>query len=639
MRHLLIFLLLCLPCLAATYYVSKTGNDTSGDGTLGTPWASIQKGVNALRAGDTLYIRVGTYYESVTAPALCTGTVGNVITISSYQNEEVVIEGAAVATGWAQCTANTAGLKDISGTVNPNYANIYWADIPASQLPYLSSAMMFEVGTRLRIASEPDQDRAFGVNHSLMTPLTAEAFGVKTYVIDSDLNEIDDYWNGCYLKIWLHLNNNNDSDAVISDFEQSTGKMTLASSLPANIGEGATGPDAYYIANHPLGLDTAGEYIHTTTADPNGNYRFFVWPVDTADLTTGISVSNQAIITGISLRSYTTLNGVTVRGMFSHGIYIEGLTGTHKSNISITNCKVNNVRASGVYALYVDDSLVDNCTITLTGLRGVMFNTGLRNKTTDCVIAETYETNVSLWAQTDGRVLRNTLYGSQGGHGQGITIYTGCDDMLIADNRIVISSSNDGGYLITVNAPVTFNTPVDIVFCNNIMVRDGSGNVIQSHSLGTGNMAFFNNVMYSTSSSNMLIAATGNFLFVNNVMGGGVIREDAAMVVTSTKITSKNNLFTTLPGYTRDASDIDGTAYAMSDLFVNATTATYNGRPKPVGPLIMTGLAMTAYLKSWGLRDEYPDYNFTKDGAGFSWESTPSIGAMEDAYPSYILSF
>jgi hypothetical protein len=56
---LVFFLLSC--CLnAATYYVATTGSDTN-PGTLSQPFLSLQRGVNAAAAGDTIIVRDGTY--------------------------------------------------------------------------------------------------------------------------------------------------------------------------------------------------------------------------------------------------------------------------------------------------------------------------------------------------------------------------------------------------------------------------------------------------------------------------------------------------------------------------------------------------------------------------------------------------
>jgi hypothetical protein len=78
---------------AATYYVATTGND-SYPGTQSQPFRTIKKGVSALRAGDTLYIRGGTYPEAIdsNAQALPTGTSwSNAPLISAYPGETVTL--------------------------------------------------------------------------------------------------------------------------------------------------------------------------------------------------------------------------------------------------------------------------------------------------------------------------------------------------------------------------------------------------------------------------------------------------------------------------------------------------------------------------------------------------------------------
>ena len=76
-----------------TYYVAPTGND-SNPGTLSEPWRTIQHAAGALIAGDTVYIRAGTYRERV-VPAN-SGSAGNVITYAAYPGEVVTINGTGV---------------------------------------------------------------------------------------------------------------------------------------------------------------------------------------------------------------------------------------------------------------------------------------------------------------------------------------------------------------------------------------------------------------------------------------------------------------------------------------------------------------------------------------------------------------
>src|SRR5664279_1798551 len=61
--------------LATEYYISPTGSD-SNPGTLAAPWGTIQKGADTAVAGDTVWIRGGTY--KITTPH----TSGSGITFS-----------------------------------------------------------------------------------------------------------------------------------------------------------------------------------------------------------------------------------------------------------------------------------------------------------------------------------------------------------------------------------------------------------------------------------------------------------------------------------------------------------------------------------------------------------------------------
>ena len=53
------------PILATEYFVSRLGNDAHAGTTREAAFASVQKGVDALRPGDTLTIASGEYFEAV----------------------------------------------------------------------------------------------------------------------------------------------------------------------------------------------------------------------------------------------------------------------------------------------------------------------------------------------------------------------------------------------------------------------------------------------------------------------------------------------------------------------------------------------------------------------------------------------
>jgi parallel beta-helix repeat protein len=104
------FLVLALPIIsapgwAATYYVATTGNDSNAGTTLTAPLKTISKAVSKVVAGDTVYVRGGTYREFVKIPGTG-GTASAPIKILNYSGETPVIKGSQVVTGWTKHSGN-----------------------------------------------------------------------------------------------------------------------------------------------------------------------------------------------------------------------------------------------------------------------------------------------------------------------------------------------------------------------------------------------------------------------------------------------------------------------------------------------------------------------------------------------------
>lgn len=76
---------------AATYFVAANGSD-SNSGTMQQPFATFNRAAGLLQPGDALYARGGTYYQTVYVAA--SGSSASPITISAYNGENVVIDGA-----------------------------------------------------------------------------------------------------------------------------------------------------------------------------------------------------------------------------------------------------------------------------------------------------------------------------------------------------------------------------------------------------------------------------------------------------------------------------------------------------------------------------------------------------------------
>ena len=99
-----------------TYYVapSASGGSNSNAGTsLAAPFETLAHAIDQLTAGDILYIREGTYRETITIDE--DGSSGNLITIQNYNNEVVTIDGTVDVTGtWST-------YNDVSGAYQLSY--------------------------------------------------------------------------------------------------------------------------------------------------------------------------------------------------------------------------------------------------------------------------------------------------------------------------------------------------------------------------------------------------------------------------------------------------------------------------------------------------------------------------------------
>ena len=82
----------------AVYYISPTGNDTTGTGSISAPWFTLEKAWDNIVAGDIVYMRGGTYnYLKTQWLTGVTGTSGNIISLLNYPGEIPIIQPA---TGW-----------------------------------------------------------------------------------------------------------------------------------------------------------------------------------------------------------------------------------------------------------------------------------------------------------------------------------------------------------------------------------------------------------------------------------------------------------------------------------------------------------------------------------------------------------
>lgn len=76
------------------YYVSPTGDNSYQGTEEAYPWQTIQKAAGALEAGDTVFIKAGTYHERVIPQN--SGSDGGEITYAAYPGDVVTVDGSGI---------------------------------------------------------------------------------------------------------------------------------------------------------------------------------------------------------------------------------------------------------------------------------------------------------------------------------------------------------------------------------------------------------------------------------------------------------------------------------------------------------------------------------------------------------------
>ena len=97
------------------YYISPTGSDANGDGSISNPWASLTKAQSAVRSvnqamsGDVIVnLRGGTYFlgSTLELTPLDSGSNGFFVRYAAYGVEKPVVHGGLPITGWAVVDAS-----------------------------------------------------------------------------------------------------------------------------------------------------------------------------------------------------------------------------------------------------------------------------------------------------------------------------------------------------------------------------------------------------------------------------------------------------------------------------------------------------------------------------------------------------
>jgi len=391
-------------------YLSPTGSDETGDGSLENPWQSVTKARDYIRTINQglktdvhVYLRGGTYnVDNVIAfTKEDSGKNGVIIYYENYENETPILSGGKEITGWQ--------LYDSAN-------NIYQAKIDAN----IDFRQLYVNGVRAVLARTPNltEPNTFGPyylggkwNYLNIYEYESAPYPKGPYYFTIDTTNVPE-WDGKNPMELVTVDHWRNKVARIASFESKGGNTIIQLKQPEAMngifshGNQYIAPvfTPYYFQNSLNFLDQEGEwYFDQSTSN------IYYKPRETEDMSsiTAIVPRIETIIEitefGEGIISNLVFNGITFEytnwnkpnkfgyanwtaaiGSFMNDSILLSLPGViemkNADNIRIENCTIRHTGANAIVAGKVwDSSFVTNCvfesnTIFDTSAGGIFLN-------------------------------------------------------------------------------------------------------------------------------------------------------------------------------------------------------------------------------------------------------------------------
>jgi hypothetical protein len=513
------YLLAAPVCEPNTYYVDFQGGSDSNTGSCTdqawkyAPGDSAASGAAAavqLKAGDNVKFKGGVVYKgSISIPA--SGTADSPLTYSGnswpgLDGQKAVIDGSEALTGWKRCES-AAACGD-----NPNWEKLFYTYAPAAAETF--TANLYQGDKMLYLAQHPDPQNPEYMDNIDDYLTVPEAQMTSTSLIDSRLIQFGgSRLVGSYIAVWRVPN--------LVRFRMITGYNSENSSITfEDIGDPqeSNGMNYYSIINNPGGvvLNSPGEFFFNEAEGPGGTHQVIVWPHDNEDLTSGpeVTVSLRGRVVYFGSRNYVTLEGFKIQK--SIGTTITNGWNPQQGIVvrknELLRCRAADT-ANFIYFHNISDVLVeDNYLhhnfgrmrgIVLAGTDGIVRKNRIERQGGTCIYFGGFKR---------GQIVGNTVLYSNGRHANGLTVYQGSEDVLVANNLVIDS-----------NISFTMQASRNLTIYNNIFVgKERAGYMLADWDGMSGRVAILNNVL--TGSSNnaaVYVHSADEIIFKNNVTDGG----------------------------------------------------------------------------------------------------------------------
>jgi len=429
---LLLTLLFSLSSVSQEIYVAKNGNDSNA-GTINSPYLTISKAATEAVAGTTVFIREGTYEETLSPSN--SGTSGNPIIFQSYPNEKVIISAMQSLSGW---TNDSGSIYYTDVTWDLGQDNFVMNDQTAMDLarwPNNVDGLPFTLNSRRNAGGSDGSSSTFNGRA-----------GFLTYT-DSDAPNID--WTGGSVFFygdkpgsgwlaWKEFITSSSAGRVNFNITKNSGTSWIYTfHAPADKGD-------FYLE----GVKGALDYQNEWWFDSNAQKLFVQIPGGGAPEDNAVKMRRRRQTINLTNRNYIEIRNLAV---FGGAIEIKGSASNNKL-YGVSSFYGNHTQGvftgfnSGRPSLEVQGNrnVVEKCEISTSAATGVRFG-GSFNELKNCYIHDfnylgSYDAPLVARDGSDNKIIGNTIFngGRDGINYNGLRCEVAFNDVyksnLIADD-------------------------------------------------------------------------------------------------------------------------------------------------------------------------------------------------------------
>jgi PGF-pre-PGF domain-containing protein len=405
----ILFLLVINFVYSTDYYVSTIGSDSTGNGSSGNSWATIQYAINNVSTGDIIYVVNGTYIENVDVNK-SVSLIGN-----GYQNTTIISLNPADHV--FEVTSNNTNINGFSidgNSTNRTYG-IYLNGYPFGLSNSNISKNLFRNSQINIYANRPLN--SFLLNNNIISNLNYGGKGIYiTYGRNTSI-----YKNNVSLtEIGIHISNSNNT-ILINNTIQNSSRKGLFIYMPYNL---TLHDNNFSGSTHNFAISSTGNeniqaYMHniSSTNKVNGKPMYYWTNVES------LIIPEDAGFVAVINSTNITVENLSLSNL-EKGIIFAYTQSSKIKNINITEAYNN------IFLINSDSNIIENNNLSLSLDSLIYLSSSNEN-----IIRYNNLTNsikgIYLTGSSDNEIYQNFFkYNTE----YALKFYSSSTDNLIADN-------------------------------------------------------------------------------------------------------------------------------------------------------------------------------------------------------------